>query len=213
VAWTTAGTTASGTASTLAVTNTTVGDVRVVWAGSSSGAPIASAGGVTTWHTAEAFTGTETGSHMYIAWGLVTSTGSQTVSMTNSPFETLSQQFVPPTGTVALDVAGTASGTTSAVVAGAALSPAAAGELWLGYGVAVGSTNAGNTTGVVYTETPTENCIGWNLSAPGTAGYAPNWTQSGHWDTIAALLTVSTGTALPLLADITHIAVGRASVY
>jgi hypothetical protein len=187
VAWTTAGAFASGSASTLAVTNTTNGDVRVVWTGSTTGAPVVSAGGVTTWNQTVTYTGTQTGARMLIAWGVVTSTGAQTISVTNSPFEICSQQFVPPS-TASLDVSGHLSGTTTgAFIAGVSLTGTAAGDLWCGYDVNVTSCSAGNTTGVAYTATPGSNVLGWDLNAPNTA-FAPNYSQSGAWDTLALML-------------------------
>lgn len=197
MAWTTAGSFASGTAATLAVTNTTVNDVRVVWTGTTGTAPSVSGGGVTTWNQTVTYAGTNSGAKMLIAWGLVTSTGSQTVSVSNSPFEINTQEFVPPSGTPSLDASGHLSGvTTGAGVPGVSLT-GTAGDLWCGYNVNAASTGTGNTTGVVYTTTPTSNQIGWALNSPAGA-FAPTWGPSGAWDTLALMLL--SGAAAPAFA-------------
>lgn len=187
MAWTAVGTFTLGTAATQAVTNTTAGDVRVVWTGSSSATPVVSGGGVTTWNQTVVYTGTNTAADLLIAWGIITSTGSQTLSMTHTPFETSSQEFAPPGATPTLDVSGHLSGsTTGAAVAGVSLT-GTAGDLWCGYNVNVNSCGAGNTTGVTYKTTSTSNQLGWDLNSPSGA-FAPTWGPTGAWDTLALML-------------------------
>jgi hypothetical protein len=191
LAWTTAGSLAQGTAATLAVTNTTIGDVRVVWTGSSSGSPVISAGGVTTWNTVVYTGATETAADLVIAWGVITATGSQTVSATHTPFDISSQEFVPPGAAPTLDTSGHLSGTTTgATVAGVSLT-GTAGDLWASYSACINATTAGTTSGVVYHTTTPGNCLAWHLNAPAGA-FAPNWDQTGAWDTLGMML-ISTG--------------------
>ena len=195
MAWTTAGSFASGTASTQAVTNTTIGNVRIVWT-IASAQPVVSGGGVATWNNTVVYDATENPVWMVIAWGLVTATGAQTVSVTNSPLEINTQELVPPLPLIAIDVSGHLSGTTSADIAGVSLNVSNAGELWVGYAVSSGSASAGSLSGVTYTATPTANVIGWALNAPSGA-YAPDYVETGNWDTLALTLVASPAVVAP----------------
>jgi hypothetical protein len=213
VTWTAVGSFADGTASTLAVTNTNLGDVRIVWTGTNGSAPAVSAGGVTTWNQTVTYVGTETGAPMLIAWGVVTATGAQTVSVSNSPFEIDSQAFTPSAGTVSLDTSGHLSGTTTgAGVPGVSLT-GTAGDLWCGYSVNQASTGTGNTTGVTYETTSTSNQVAWAVNSPSGA-FAPNWGPSGAWDTLALMLII--GGSAPAYAPkglVTRQARNRAGIY
>jgi hypothetical protein len=213
VAWTTAGSFAQSTSSPLAVTNTTAGNTRVVIWATSGAATVLSGGGVTTWNQTTTFTGTHTAAVMVIAFGQVTSTGSQSLAATGSPFEMMSQEFVPPSGAPTLDTSGHLTGTTTGSnIAGVSLT-GTLGDLWVGYQTNVNSVAAGNTTGVVYTVTTSGDCIGWDLNSPSGA-FAPNWSPVGAWDTLALML--KSGAAAAAYAPkglVTRQARNRAGVY
>jgi hypothetical protein len=172
-----------------------------------------SGGGVTTWNQTVTESGGHTGTVMVIAFGQVTSTGSVSLAATGSPFEMMTQEFVPPSGAPTLDTSGHLIGTTTGSnIAGVSLT-GTAGDLWVGYATNVNSVAAGNTTGVTYTVTTDGDCIGWDLNAPGTA-FAPTWSPVGAWDTLALMLkSGAAAAALPLSPDVTHMAVRRASIF
>lgn len=170
------------------VTNTTVGNLRVVWTGATV-LPVVTGGGVTTWVPVIYGPGTQNGVFQVIAYGLVTATGAQTLAVTHTPFETVSHEFAPASGTPAIDVSGHLSGTSTGTVAGTSLTPTAAADLWAGYMIA-NSVGTGNTTGVVYATTVGANQIGYHLNAPSGA-YAPNFGPTSAWDSVAAMFTSS----------------------
>ena len=170
------------------VTNTTIGNLRVVWTGAST-SPTVSGGGVTTWTRVIYGPGTQQGVFQVIAYGLVTATGAQTLTVSASPFETVSHEFAPASGTPGIDTSGHLSGTSTGTVAGTSLTPSAAADLWAGYMVA-SSVGTGNTTGVVYATTVSSNQIGYHLNAPSGA-YAPNFGPSSAWDSVAAMFIAS----------------------
>ena len=170
------------------VTNTTVGNLRVVWTGATV-LPVVTGGGVTTWVPVVYGPGTQNGVFQVIAYGLVTATGAQTLAVTHTPFETCSHEFAPASGTPGIDVSGHLSGTSTGTVAGTSLTPTAAADLWAGYMIA-NSVGTGNTTGVVYATTVGANQIGYHLNAPSGA-YAPNFGPSSAWDSVAAMFIAS----------------------
>lgn len=204
---------AQSNSSPLAVTNTTVGDTRVAIFATSGATPAISGGGVTTWNATVTESGGHTGTFMIIAFGQVTATGSQSIAVTNSPFEILSQEFVPPSGAPTLDAHGALIGTTTGSnIAGVSLT-GTAGDLWVGYATNVNSVAAGNTTGVTYTVTTDGDCIGWDLNSPSGA-FAPNYSPVGAWDTLALMLkSGATAAGLPLHPDVSWWSVRRASTW
>lgn len=201
MAWTLTNALVSGTAATLAVTNTTLGNVRCVstFSNSTTATLGVSGGGVTTWNAFGAgFHPTNpAGFIMRMFWGLITATGAQTLSMTTSLGtieETVSGAFTPPAGTVAQDGAqGTGTGTTTTTTY-QSLTPATAVDLFWGYSIYGSSGAVGSTTGFVYFLTGTSNIAVYSLAAPNPS--APtNPANSGGWGSIDGLLESTSGAA------------------
>ena len=191
MAWTAVGA-AYNAAGGGSVTNTTLGNLRVVMTGANS-LPVVSGGGVASWSSVSYGPGTQNGVFQVIAYGLVTTTGANTLAVTHTPFETYSHEFAPPSGTPGIDVSGHLSGTgTGGGVAGVSLT-GTAGDLWVGYEVA-NSVGAGSTTGVVYVTSHASNQVGYDLNAPSGA-FAPNWGPSSAWDCIGAMFIATSAAA------------------
>ena len=174
------------------VTNTTLGNLRVVMTGATA-LPVVSGGGVASWSSVSYGPGTQQGVFQVIAFGLVTTTGANTLAVTHTPFDTYSHEFAPPSGTPGIDVSGHLSGASSGVNAGPSLTPAGAGELWVGFEVS-SSVATGNTTGVVYVTTHSSNQIGYDLNSPSGA-FAPNFNANTTWDAIAAMFIATSAAA------------------
>jgi hypothetical protein len=201
LAWTLANALVSGTATTLAVTNTTAGNVRCVatFANSTTATLSVSGGGVTTWNAFGAgFHPTNpAGFIIRMFWGVITATGSQTLTMTASAGtieETVSGAFAPPAGTVAQDgTQGTATGTTTTTTY-QSLTPSTASDLFWGYAIYGSSGAVGSTSGFTYFLTATSNVALYSLAAPNPS--APtNPANSGGWGSMDALLEVTSGAA------------------
>jgi hypothetical protein len=220
LAWTITGTgLQQGTAATLSVTNTTVGDIRVVatFTTFNPATLTVSGGGVTTWtYYGATFVGPTTGVSMRTAWGPVTSTGSQTITAATTGgtiAEIVSGEFVPPASTtVSQDgLYGTNHGTGSTIPM-ASLTPSQTGDLYWGYAIAAGTASSGGTSGFVYLVTGTSNAIVYSLNAPSPSAPVVNGTGGG--DSIDGLLQALGGAAaVPLRPNITSMAVRRASVW
>jgi len=199
---------------TLSVSPTATGDVLILWVvspGAFQATSAVSGGGVTTWHAgAKALDGTN-GGVAEVWWGVVTTTGAATITITNATgagitFNLGSLQFTAGAGYVWSQdgVGGTYNaGATAASGTYPSLTPAGSGELFAGCGVMLGGTVGGSTAGYTYFNGSgggfeSVSQIVYSLSAPNPA--APAWSQvSSHYDLADALLIASlapTGTGL-----------------
>ena len=198
MAWTTAGTfyNAAGGGT---VTNTTIGNLRVVWAGATV-QPVVTGGGVTVWYF-DVYHATQNTAFLVIYYGLVTATGAQTLAITHTPFETMSQEFAPPAGPPTHDGTGNLSNATGGAFENcASITPSGAGDLWTGYMIAA-SVTAGNSTGVSYHATHSGDELGWNLNAPSGA-YTANLAPTGGWDSIASMFAPAVAVTAIKIAQI-----------
>lgn len=198
MAWTTAGTfynaKASGT-----VTNTTVGNLRVVWALGPT-QPVVTGGGVTVW-AFDVYHGTQNALWQIIYYGIITATGAQTLTITSTADETMSQEFAPPAGPATHDGTGNLSNATGGTFENcASITPSGAGDLWTGYMIAA-SVTTGNSTGVSYHATHASNELGWNLNAPSGA-YTANLAPTGAWDSIATMFAPAVAVTAIKIAQI-----------
>ena len=196
-------------ASPVAITNTAVGDLRMVTTvvtGTNQSIAV-SGGGVTTWHALPSYNGTYecTGAcyTLQLFWGVIASTGSQSLSVTNSGtfVETSSAEFTAGPGyTYSLQPSGgtgSYSDTTSTVDF-PSLVPSGSDELYFGYATVNGCVSSpGPTLGFHYYFTDDCDAIAWSGSAPNPS--APTATQhvagsnqsSYGSDAVAALLVAS----------------------
>ena len=220
MAWTLVNALVSGTTATRAVTNTNLGNVRVVGVFSNSATATLgiSAGGVTTWNPfGSGYNPTNpAGFTIRLFWGLITATGAQTITCTTSAGtiqEIVSGAFAPPACTVALDgTQTTTTGTTTTTGYGSQV-PSTATDLYWGYAIYGASGAAGSTTGFTYFLTGTSNIALYSLAAPNPS--APtNPANAGGWGSVAGMLEVTSGAlALPLQPEITRVPTMRSSVF
>jgi hypothetical protein len=178
------GSLATGSGTTLAVAPTAVGDLLVVTVIEAGFGETISGGGVTTWtRLTEAPTGG--GIDVELWAGLVTTTGSSTITVTASAAGISAQQF-HHTGAAGWQFDTVATPNSTAVSPGTntgnfpTVTPTGSAELWVGAAFCdVGGTVTGSTSGVTYdswSPTSTTAAFAYNLSA--TGAQAPNWSVS-----------------------------------
>lgn len=168
------------------VNPTAIGDILVLWFGSGGffGTPPAvssiSHTGVTTWHQLVHESDTTDVLDASIWWGVVTATGSATLTVnmsaaSNSAYAAVLQFHSSNAGTWTADAAsstGTANGTSGNFPS---MTPGAAGELQLASLTVSSGTFGGSTAGFVYAQT---NGVGYVYDLSGPSPSTPNWTMS-----------------------------------
>ena len=191
----TVGALSSSDSNSLSVSDTTSGDLRVVWV-SDTGAKDTiglSGGGVSTWNSFPPRYRTSNTGTIQLFWGVVSSTGSKalTVSTPSGGIEELySQEFSDGSGvTYAADKGGSAGGTSSTFNY-PSLVPASSGELFFGYAGGPGAVGVGSTPGFAYTTTGDSNDVVWSLSGPSPSAPAANDSNNG-WDAVDGLIMAS----------------------
>jgi hypothetical protein len=127
------------------------------------------------------FAGTVQGATMVLFAGKVTSTSAQTVTLTwggSTPgnIRVVGQEFSSTTGAWALDQQGHLDSTGTNTWP--SLTPAAAGELYFGYGYDSGTAVAGSTSGYTYVDTAGNNGVAFNPNC-GAGATGPVWSDSG----------------------------------
>ncbi len=166
---------------TLNNTAGTIGDLLVVTTEEATTGSVTnvSGGGVTTWSKVESYTGTT--SHVDMWEGVITATGSKTVTITPSGTmgtnEITATEFTADGVTAAtdwgVDSASAQSNVSAANITYPSLSPQDAGELYIGYGQSAGTSSNGSSTGFAYKTTGSNNELTWNLDTVPGSSYAP----------------------------------------
>ena len=207
MAWTLTNALVNSTGATQAVTNTNLNDIRVVgfFCNSTTATLTLSGGGVTTWNYFGAgFHPTNpAGFMMRLGWGVITATGSQTLTCATTAGtieEKVTGAFTPPAGTVSQDGTQTTNtGTTTTTTYGSVV-PSTATDLYWGYSIYGASGAAGSTTGFVFALTGTSNVDVYSLAAPNPS--APtNPANAGGWASMAGMLQSTSGVlVLPIKA-------------
>jgi len=193
---------------TLSVSPTTIGDLLVLWIvapGAFHTSTAVSGGGVSTWNKGAQALDSTNGGDAEVWWGVVTTTGAATITITNSTgasitFNLASLQFTAGAGYGwSQDGSGGTYNAGGSAASGnyPSLTPLGSGELFAGCGAMLGGTIGGNTPGYTYYSGAaggfeTLSQIVYNLSAPNPAD--PAWSQvSNHYD-LADILLIATGT-------------------
>jgi hypothetical protein len=182
---------------TLSLTNSVAGDILAgaCW-GSSSGETITvSGGGVHTWNYFPGYTGTNAGfaNTQRLFWGVITSTGSQTLTWSGlvGNQECVAQEFTAGANAVwAADGTGGTLSSPSSYINWASLTPTNNNELYFGYSV-VASATGGTYTIPGYTFYKTTNrgfyfVYSTTISRP--SGSPGAWTSVNGSDTVAGLI-------------------------
>ena len=179
---------------TINVTNQNLGDVIVGnadYQGNNNNSFTVSGGGVTTWHYGKYYTGGSLGfaSTEVVFWGVITSTGSQTITGSSGVSEIDAQEFSagPNTNWSADGSGATATGSSNPLLL-PEMSPSSANELY--YSVAIFSSSflKGLTPGYSYDSTSYGNLVSYSTNAP-YPNAAPYVTSNGGgWDADAILL-------------------------
>lgn len=187
-------------ATTLDVSPATVGDVLLLVVKVKSGSITVSsvAGGGATWAKAVGWTDatTDSGLRLEVWVGTITATGAAPITITFSAStaglstDIACQEFDSGLGTAttwSVDTSGHNSGSGTAISL-PSLTPAAAGEIYFGYGWSGGSSSAGSTTGYTYDQLSNGNYVIFDPSCT-SAAQAPTFSQtSNSWSTIGALV-------------------------
>jgi RHS repeat-associated protein len=190
---------ANGSATTLSVSPQAVGDL-MVFVVNVDGGPVSSVsgGGVTTWNKDIAKVGTEEGNDNEIWWGVVSASGASTITVaftgSHSGDELMAQEYSAGAGaTWSTGATGSTSSSTSTITF-PSLTPAGAGELYLGFAQVDGGGEAGSTPGFSYTITSAEaSVLCWDTNVSTTTSPTATQTGSGS-DSVGALFAASGGT-------------------
>ncbi len=163
-----------------------------------------SGGGVTTWYKVTSYTGGGTPGNIEMWRGVVTTTGSGTVTVSYSGTagtnEIVAQEFTmgSANGTWAIDTSGTATTTSSVTTVNyPSLTPLNSNELYAGYAYGGGTMSTGSTTGFTYVATGATKYLAYKTNVSGGTPYAPTAPQtSGVYASIAAVIEAYTGTSV-----------------
>ncbi len=191
--------------STLSVSPKTAGDVLVmaVQAQPATSAQVGglSGGGVATWSKAIAYPGSAEGSDVELWWGVVSTPGASTVTVTwtgSTPEyrELAAQEFGAGTGAAwSVDKTGGSASTTGTVTFASLTPSSSSGELYFGYGAVSGGASAGPTPGFSY-DAPTANAnvVAYDGDVTATAGPTAPQSSTGS-DSVAVLLAATSGSS------------------
>ena len=191
-----------GSATTLSVSPTATGDVLVFFAQNVSDVSTASAvngGGVTNWNKA-AYSNASGAGDAEIWWGVITATGSSTITVTfpgGSNHNLGALQFTAGAGYYWYQD-GPGGGTTGTAKATSgnypSLTPSGSGELYVGTALLAGGGPGGATSGYTYTD-PLSFGYGQIVYDPNCSSSAqsPAWTQgNGYYSAVGVLLLADT---------------------
>jgi hypothetical protein len=179
--------------STLSLTNNAAGDILagVCWGSSSNETITVSGGGVNTWNYLPAYTGIDSGftNTQRLFWGVISSTGSQTLTQSGATGtqECIVQEFTAGTAVnwVADGIGGTSS-STGTTVNFPSLTPFGTRELYVGFAIVNGAGTVGSTNGFSYYITTLGNIFVYSTNAPSPS--APATTQNANGSDTAAFL-------------------------
>ena len=185
--------------SALSVSPKTAGDMLVlaVQAQPATSAQVSSVsgGGVSTWSKAIAYPGSAEGSDVELWWGVVSSVGTSTVTVswksgTPEYRELAAQEFSAGSGaTWSVDNTGGSASTTSTATFASLGPSSSSGELYFGFAAVSGSASAGSTPGFTY-DAPTSDGNVVTYDTDVTASASPTAPQSSTGsDSAAALFT------------------------
>ncbi len=171
-----------------------------------------SGGGVTTWTRAIQYVGVNEPREYEIWYGVVTSTGTSSITFTlsgsNTGFvaEYEAQEFTAGLGagtTWSLDTTGHQETVSSTTVTYPSLMPAAAGELYYGFADMPSTPSAGSTTGFTYFTTADANQTAYNPAA-GSGLLQPTSTQgsAGPSSAVAAFFVVHAPLPTPTVTGV-----------
>jgi hypothetical protein len=190
------GSVASGT-TTVSVSPQNIGDILVVTGRLGNGTPTVSGGGVTTWTLlAEQPYWSVSGGSEWIYWGIVTATGSQTITVSGTGSgQSYCQEFSKSGGTWAADGNGSYTENSSGTVAMPSLTPTSSGaELYFGaVNTQAPSMPAGSTSGYTYApSSPAYGGIVYNAACSEGVVQAPTWPSTGYpWGACAGLVQIA----------------------
>lgn len=183
--------TSSGVA-TLAVNPTNVGDILILTYGiSSTGATVSSVsgGGVTTWNSYQSEKNTSQGTAFW--WGVVTATGSSTITIVNSSatYSLVALGALQFTSSIAGTWSTDGAGSNNSGIASSgnypSLTPAGANELYVAMGFMDAGSPTGSTAGFTYingigaTDSESVMTFVYNVSASNPTAQRPAWGQGG----------------------------------
>ncbi|HET9174066.1 MAG TPA: hypothetical protein VFN56_02155 [Candidatus Saccharimonadales bacterium] len=188
---------------TLNVSPTTLGDLMTLFIYSSKGNTVnsVSGGGVTTWSKI-------VGANSEEMWrGIVTSTGSSTISVTvstpSSPTEELAAQewtTGSTNGSWVIDASGTISNASSTTVSYPNLTPQSTKDLYIGYAIGTSTMSAGSTAGYSYFAGAGADIYGaYNTSV--SAATQPTAYQSSAGTSIAAGALIAAYSSSSVIAN------------
>lgn len=198
----------SGTSvTTLADSPTSTGDLLVLYSHAANNVTVTgvSGGGVTNWTKVTSNTNT-TGQGNNEMWrGVVTSTGSASITVTYSSAaganEIVTDEYTmgSSTGTWAVDTSGTAINSGSQTTVNyPSLTPTNSSELYVGYAWSQNAMSAGSTTGFTYVATNGSKYVAYNTNVSNGSAVQPTASQSvaGNYNSIAALIAAYAGTSV-----------------
>jgi hypothetical protein len=167
-----------------------------------------SGGGVSNWHYVTQYNDSGNGLHMEIWEGVVTTTGSQTVTATfSTPQGSVFTELVANEFTAGLGASTnwtvTGSNTNQSTSTGTpvfpSLTPASSGEAYWGYMDGSGSSGAGSTSGFSYYPTTFNNLTTYDPNLTGGTPYQPGAVETvntNYADSVAAVIGATTGNTL-----------------
>jgi hypothetical protein len=181
---------------TLSLTNSTIGDILAgaCW-GSSNGETITvSGGGVNTWNYFPSYSGGDAGfaATQRLFWGVITSTGSQTLTWSGlvGTQECVAEEFTAGTGAVwAADGTGGNAFSPSIEIIWPNLTPSNSNELYFGFSI-INSAGQG-TYNPVYTYYKTTNTgyyFVYSTKIPSPSGTPAAWASTNGSGTIGGLI-------------------------
>lgn len=198
----------SGTSvTTVADSPTNKGDLLVLFSHATNNVAITgvSGGGVTNWTKVTSNTNT-TGQGNNEMWrGVVTSTGSATITVTYSSAaggnEIVAQEFTmgSSSGTWAIDTSGTTINSGSQTTINyPSLTPANSSELYAGYAWSQYTMSSGTTAGFTYVPTNGSKYTAYDTNITGGSAVQPTASQStaGNYNSIAAVIAAYAGTSV-----------------
>jgi len=195
---------ASGTS--VSVTTATAGDLVVIggrYSNSGTAVTGVSGGGVTTWQKVTDNVNSASFLYGYMWWGVVTTPGTSTVSITTTDGGTSSSEFTVDSFTASsstgwsVDVSGNG-GQSSGTPTMSSLTPSSGGnELYWGWTFSNGSVSSGGTSGFTYSSNQFgDGLVMENTTVSGTTQPALTAASGALWTSVAALFYPTGGGTL-----------------
>ncbi len=163
-----------------------------------------SGGGVGSWTKVTAYSAGGTPGNIEMWRGVVTTTGSGTITVTYSGTagtnEIVAEEYSmgSANGTWAIDTSGTSTTTSSVTTVNyPSLTPLNSSELYAGYAYGGGTMSTGSTAGFTYVATGASKYLAYDTSVTGGTTYAPTTPQtSGVYASVAAVIAAYSGTSV-----------------